>query len=79
MALAAGNLLGILEQDPEDWFQATTEEGAVSAEAIETLVEQRQQAKLDKDYALADKIREDLKARGVALEDSREGTKWRRE
>ncbi|MCZ6830680.1 MAG: cysteine--tRNA ligase [Gammaproteobacteria bacterium] len=77
--LAAGNLLGILQQDPEDWFQATAREGAISAGEIEALIELRQQAKLDQDYPLADKIREDLRAQGVALEDSREGTQWRRE
>ena len=77
--LAAGNLLGILQQDPEDWFQTTARKDAIGGDDIEVLIEQRRQAKLDKDYALADKIREDLQAQGVVLEDSREGTKWRRE
>ena len=77
--LAAGDLLGILQERPEDWFQATAEEGAITADEIEELIAKRQQAKLDKDYAGADEVRELLKSRGVALEDSREGTKWRRE
>lgn len=76
--LAAGNLLGILEQDPEQWLQGAASEDAISAEAIEALIEQRQQAKLDKDYGRADEIREELLAQGVVLEDSREGTKWKR-
>ncbi len=77
--LAAGNLLGILDADPEEWFQGADEAGAISAEEIEALIEARQQAKLDKDYARADEIREELTAAGVALEDSPEGTRWRRE
>ena len=39
---------------------------------------ERQQAKLDKNYARADEIRQHLLQRGVVLEDSRDGTKWRR-
>ena len=42
------------------------------------LIAKRNQAKVDKDYAGADGVREELKAMGVVLEDSREGTKWRR-
>ena len=76
--LAAGNLLGILQQDPQQWLHGGVLEGEVSAEAIEALIVERQQAKLDKDYGRADEIRQDLLARGVVLEDSREGTKWRR-
>jgi cysteinyl-tRNA synthetase len=52
---------------------------AMSVEQIESLMAARQQAKLDKDYAGADKIRAELLAAGVVLEDSREGTTWRRE
>jgi cysteinyl-tRNA synthetase len=76
--LAAGNLLGILGQDPESWLQVAASDDAISAEEIEALIAQRQQAKLDKDYARADGIREELTERGVVLEDSREGTKWKR-
>ncbi|MDZ7781820.1 MAG: cysteine--tRNA ligase [Halioglobus sp.] len=76
--LAAGNLLGILEWDPEQWLQADETGDALDAAEIEALIAERQQAKLDKDYARADEIRESLAARGVLLEDSREGTRWRR-
>jgi len=76
--LAAGNLLGILEQDPEAWLQGSDTEDAISAEDIEALIGERQQAKLDKNYGRADAIREALLAQGVVLEDAREGTKWRR-
>ena len=77
--LAAGNLLGILEQDPEAWLQGGVDEGVIDAEAIEALTAERQAAKLAKDYARADEIRQSLLAQGVVLEDSREETRWRRE
>ncbi len=45
---------------------------------IETLVEQRTQAKKARDFATADKIRDDLKARGIVIEDTPQGPKWKR-
>jgi cysteinyl-tRNA synthetase len=77
--LAAADLLGILQIDPEEWFQGAASADAISAEDIEALIAARQAAKLAKDYQGADEIRETLKSRGVVLEDSREGTSWRRE
>ncbi len=77
--LAAGELLGILQQDPQQWLQGQAAEGEIAADAIEALIIERQQAKLDKNYARADEIRQNLLTQGIVLEDSREGTKWRRE
>jgi cysteinyl-tRNA synthetase len=76
--LAAGNLLGILGQDATEWLQGGGGDDAIGEAEIEALIQERQDAKLAKDYALADRIREDLLARGVVLEDSREGTRWKR-
>jgi cysteinyl-tRNA synthetase len=77
--LAAGALLGILQQDPESWLHGGVSADVISADAIAALIAERQQAKLAKDYGRADEIRQELLAQGVVLEDSREGTKWRRE
>lgn len=76
--LAVAGLMGLLQQDPEQWFTLSRGGSDISAEQIETLIAKRNQAKADKDYAGADAVREELKAMGVVLEDSREGTKWRR-
>ena len=45
---------------------------------IEALIEARNQAKSNKDWAESDRIRDELKAQGVVLEDSASGTSWRR-
>jgi len=78
--MGLANLMGLLQQDPEQWFkQARGGDGdAISETEIEALIAKRLQAKADKDYAGADQVREDLLAMGVVLEDSREGTTWRR-
>ena len=48
------------------------------AEEVERLISEREAARKHKDFARADRIREDLRQRGIALEDSREGVRWRR-
>ena len=45
---------------------------------IEKLIEERQQARKDRNWTLADKIRDDLKDKGIILEDTPQGVKWRR-
>jgi cysteinyl-tRNA synthetase len=76
--LGLAELMGLLQQDPEDWFTLARQADDISSEDIEALIAQRTEAKLDKDYAGADAIRQELLDKGVTLEDSREGTKWRR-
>ncbi len=70
--------LGILQEDAQTFLQSGSSEG-LSAEAIEEKIQQRIDAKKNKDYALSDQIRQELLDQGVVLEDSREGTAWRRE
>jgi len=53
--------------------------GSIAAEAIDALILERIQAKKDKNFARSDAIRDELKAQGIVLEDSKEGTTWRRE
>lgn len=75
--LKAGELLGLLQADPEQWFQQGGSD-ELDGTAIESLIAERKQAKLDKDYARSDEIRAELQVKGVILEDSREGTSWKR-
>ncbi|MEM7097266.1 MAG: cysteine--tRNA ligase [Pseudomonadota bacterium] len=74
--LRSGWMLGILSVDAETYF-TRTDEGLPSQE-IERLIEQRDAARESKDYATADNIRAQLDAAGIELEDTREGTRWRR-
>ena len=79
--LLSGDVLGLLWQDPESWLRGGTsgEEGGLSDGDIDALIEQRNQARADKDFATSDKIRDDLAAQGVILEDGSGGTTWRRQ
>ena len=74
---AAGDLMGLLQSDPETWFAGHTE-GALSAEEIEALIDKRKHAKAERDFDTADSIREQLTEAGVSIEDGRGGTTWRR-
>jgi cysteinyl-tRNA synthetase len=75
----AGSLLGLLQQPPQDWFALPSAQGsgAPAAAEIEDLIAQRASAKKAKDYKEADRIRDALKARGVLIEDSAQGVRWR--
>jgi cysteinyl-tRNA synthetase len=94
--LEMGGVIGILQQDPEDWFKrvdapaapggegrggeageaAATE--ALSDAEIEALIEGRNRARAGKDWAEADRIRDELATAGIVLEDGATGTTWRR-
>jgi cysteinyl-tRNA synthetase len=76
--MGLAGLMGLLYQDPENWFTLARGDGDISAEDIESLIAKRKQAKENKDYAGADQVRQDLLGLGVVLEDNREGTIWRR-
>ncbi|MFV8816850.1 cysteine--tRNA ligase [Haliea sp. E17] len=76
--LAAGSMLGILEHHAEEWLQGAASDEGISAEEVEALIVERAESKQAKNFARADEIRDELLAAGVVLEDSREGTKWRR-
>ena len=78
--LAGGWLLGLLYQNPEDYFTQGQPGGddSPSAQVIEGMIEKRKVARTSGDYAGADRIRDELLAAGIELEDSREGTRWRK-
>ena len=78
--MGLAGLMGLLQQNPEQWFKQARggDAESISEAEIEAAIARRQQAKADKDYAGADQVREDLLAQGIVLEDSREGTTWRR-
>ena len=75
--LAAGDLLGLLQQDPIEWFQGDTGDGAAT-EWVEERIAERQAARKARDFARSDAIRDELAAAGIQLEDTAEGTRWHR-
>ena len=79
--LAAGYVLGLLQQNPEDWLKwqpVTATEAGLSDAEIEVLIAERVNARANKDFAASDRIRDQLTNDGIILEDSSEGTIWRR-
>ncbi|MFQ6016557.1 MAG: cysteine--tRNA ligase [Kiloniellaceae bacterium] len=75
--LGGGALLGLLDKDPEAWLKGGAEDRADAAE-IERLIAKRDAARKARNFAEADRIRAELAARGIALEDGAKGTTWRR-
>lgn len=72
--MANAYMLGLLYNNAESWFK-----GAASDDAeIEALIAKRTEAKKNKDWATADAIRNELKERGIVLEDSASGTTWKK-
>ncbi|MEL7492259.1 MAG: cysteine--tRNA ligase [Pseudomonadota bacterium] len=74
---AAGALMGFFQTDPEVWFKSDGGEGPSAAE-IEALLAERAAARANKDFATSDRIRDDLAAQGVIIEDGPDGASWRR-
>ena len=66
--------LGILQQKTEDYFQIGA---TLSNEDIQSMIDQRDKARKDKDFELSDKIRDSLLEKGVVLEDTDKGTTWK--
>ena len=75
-----GGMLGILQNDAEAYLQGRTGVESNSDDAeIESLIQQRNDARANKDWAESDRIRDLFKEKGIVLEDGAQGTTWRRE
>ncbi len=74
--MAAGNMLGILQQEPSEWFRGI---GDLDEDEIQNFLDSRAQAKKDKNFELADDIRDKLMAMKIQIQDHPDGTSsWRK-
>ncbi|HYR06029.1 MAG TPA: cysteine--tRNA ligase, partial [Gallionella sp.] len=75
---ALAGVLGLLQRDPQAFLQGGAGEGGLDDEAINAQIEARLAAKKAKNFAEADHIRKVLLDAGIVLEDTSQGTTWRR-
>ncbi len=68
----AGGLLGILQEPADSWFQGTVDDAVAEA------IARRDEARASRDFAVADRIRDELRDEGIELMDGPGGTTWRR-
>lgn len=73
-----GKALGLLQDNAEDWFKGSANADGLRDDEIETLIQQRLQARAAKNWGESDRIRDHLKIQGILLEDSAGKTTWRR-
>jgi cysteinyl-tRNA synthetase len=73
-----GRVLGLLQRDTADFLQAGAAPGGLSEAEIEGLISARQAARKAKNFAESDRLRDELVAAGIVLEDGAGGTTWRR-
>ena len=75
---ALGGALGLLGDDPEAYLRGGVEQAGLTDDRIDQLIERRLEARKNRDWGEADRIRDELKAQGIVLEDGPDGTTWRR-
>ena len=74
--MATGKLIGILQEDPNKWLGYGYSE-SLDNKTIENLIKKRNEARRNKNFALADTIRDELKNKKIEIEDTKDGTIWR--
>ena len=72
------SIIGLLQENPDVYLKSGGSADGLSDDEIDSLIQQRAQAKLDKDWGEADRLRDELKNQGIEVEDKGSETSWRR-
>ena len=75
--LSSGKLLGLFNDDPNNWLNYNSADDNIDANKIEDLLKERDTARNNKDFIRADEIRNTLYKMNIEIEDTKDGTKWR--
>ena len=75
---ALGGMLGLLEADPDAWLRGAADGEGPGDDWVDAMIAKRTEARANRDWAEADRLRDELAAAGVVLEDGAQGTVWRR-
>jgi cysteinyl-tRNA synthetase len=75
---ASAEIVGLLEEDPAKWLAYDAAPADTDVQQVDELVASRNAARAERDFAAADRIRDQLLEMGIVIEDSRDGTRWRR-
>ena len=75
---SSANLLGILKKDPDEWLGYKNQTNDFDVVIIEKLINERNTFRNEKNYQKSDQIRDELKSLGVEIEDTPDGTIWRK-
>jgi cysteinyl-tRNA synthetase len=73
-----GGLLGLLQQDPQQYLQEAKGAEGLNPGRVDELIQKRLMARKSRNFEEADRIRRELLEAGIVLEDSPQGTSWRR-
>ena len=74
---ASANVLGILQQSPEKWLGIGQTGDDIDKNKVESLIKEREEARLSKNFDRADQVRSELADMGIEIEDTPNGTIWR--
>ena len=75
---ALGGVLGLLDADPDEWLRGGSAGEGPDDDAVEAMIAKRAEARARRNWAEADRLRDELTAAGIVLEDGAGGTQWRR-
>ena len=75
---ALGGMLGLLEADPDAWLRGSGSGAGAGDDWVDAMIARRTEARAARDWAEADRLRDELSRAGVVLEDGAQGTVWRR-